>query len=130
MADSYVETVAGQLADLTLADQEASGDIAIVDTVAKVLGASSQTLEEAFLTAVRVRRAEARARALLADRKANGYAIAAPTSTAPMQGETEADDPVVEEPAETEQAREEKAKQDALDILKSRGLGGPRRVTR
>ena len=68
MADSYVETVAGELADLTLADAANSGDDNIVDTVAEILGASSQTLQEAFLTAVRVRRAEARARELLARR--------------------------------------------------------------
>ena len=55
--DPYLIRVAGELADLALADQAASGDINIVDTVAHVLGASSQTLEEAFLTAVRVRRA-------------------------------------------------------------------------
>ncbi|EBA11062.1 hypothetical protein [Roseobacter sp. CCS2] len=68
MADSYVQTVAGELADLTLADARMSGDDHIVDTIGEILGASSQTLQEAFLTAVRVRRAEARARELLTQR--------------------------------------------------------------
>ncbi|PJI92014.1 hypothetical protein BC777_0856 [Yoonia maricola] len=68
MADSYVERVAGELADLALADAAASGDQNIVDTIGEILGSSSQTLQEAFLTAVRVRRAEARARELLATR--------------------------------------------------------------
>jgi hypothetical protein len=68
MADSYVETVAGELADLTLADAASSGDDNIVEAISEILGASSQTLQEAFLTAVRVRRAEARARELLARR--------------------------------------------------------------
>ena len=75
MADSYLETVAGELADLTLADHAISGDDSIFDEVSKVLGASSQTLQEAFLTAVRVRRAEERARALLAERAANDYGL-------------------------------------------------------
>ncbi|MEJ8560761.1 hypothetical protein QTO30_05645 [Yoonia sp. GPGPB17] len=68
MADSYLERVAGELADLSLADAEATGDEKIVDTIGEILGSSSQTLQEAYLTAVRVRRAEARARELLAKR--------------------------------------------------------------
>jgi len=40
-----------------------------VQRIADMMGASSQTLEEVFLTAVRVRRAEKRARDLLAERK-------------------------------------------------------------
>ena len=90
MADSYVDKVAGELADLALADQAASGDIAIVDQIGEMLGASSQTLQETYLTAVRVRRAEARARALLAERAARGYAAAAkPKATAPQTPEAE-----------------------------------------
>lgn len=68
MAESYVDKVANELADLALADQERSGDVGIVDAIGDVLGASSQTLQETYLTAVRVRRAEARARAMLAER--------------------------------------------------------------
>ena len=68
MADSYLERVAGEIADLALADAAASGDEKIVDVISEILGSSSQTLQEAFLTAVRVRRAETRARELLAKR--------------------------------------------------------------
>jgi hypothetical protein len=68
MADSYLERVAGEIADLALQDAGVTGDENIVDTIGEILGSSSQTLQEAFLTAVRVRRAEARARKLLAER--------------------------------------------------------------
>ncbi len=86
MAESYLDQVADELADLALADQAASGDIAITETIGNLLGASSQTLQEAFLTAVRVRRAEARARALLAERKANNYQDGPAPEAAPLQG--------------------------------------------
>ncbi|WP_370642066.1 hypothetical protein [Yoonia sp. I 8.24] len=86
MADSYLDQVADELADLALADQAASGDIGITETIGNLLGASSQTLQEAFLTAVRVRRAEARARALLAEREANNYQDGPAPKAAPLQG--------------------------------------------
>jgi hypothetical protein len=70
MAEGYVERVAGELADLALADEQATKDEKIVNEIGEILGSSSQTLQEAFLTAVRVRRAEERARALLAERAA------------------------------------------------------------
>ena len=91
MADSYLDKVADELADLALADQAESGDIAITEVIGTLLGASSQTLQEAFLTAVRVRRAEERARALLAERKANNYKAAPPPKAAPLQGLSDAD---------------------------------------
>jgi len=65
-----LEVLADDLAREALAAAEVSGDTMIVDQVGEVLGASSQTLQEAYLTAVRVRRAEVRARALLAPFKA------------------------------------------------------------
>ena len=68
MADSYLERVAGELADMALADEERTGDEKIINEIAEVLGASSQTLQEAYLTAVRVRRAETRARDILIER--------------------------------------------------------------
>ncbi len=92
MADAYVDKVANELADLALADQARTGDIAIVDLVGEMLGASSQILQETYLTAVRVRRAEARARALLADRAARGTA-------APDEDDTTTADPVMQVPA-------------------------------
>ncbi|SFS09161.1 hypothetical protein [Yoonia litorea] len=115
MADSYLEQVAGELADLALADQEASGDIGIVETVAGVLGASSQTLEEAFLTAVRVRRAEARARKLLDERRANGYMDITPDEEG---ADDESDDAQAEETA------------DMQETLRLKGINAPRRITR
>ncbi len=70
MADSYIERVAGELADLALADEKVTQDEKIVPEIGEILGSSSQTLQEAFLTAIRVRRAETRARKLLAERAA------------------------------------------------------------
>ncbi|SEW07155.1 hypothetical protein SAMN04488515_0913 [Cognatiyoonia koreensis] len=64
---NYTEETANELADLALAEAEASGSPKIVDQIGELLGASSQSLQEAYLTAVRVRRAEARARELLAE---------------------------------------------------------------
>lgn len=64
---SYLDKTADELADLALAEESASGNEKIVDSIGEILGASSQTLQEAFLTAVRVRRAETRARKMLAD---------------------------------------------------------------
>ncbi len=91
MAESYLDKVADELADLALADQAASGDIAIVDQVGEILGASSQILQEAFMTAVRIRRAEARARDMLSSRKANGFKAAPKPKAAPLQGLSDED---------------------------------------
>ncbi len=70
MADEYVEKIAGELAELALADERRTEDEKIVNEISEIVGASSQTLQESYLTAVRVRRAERRARQLLADRAA------------------------------------------------------------
>jgi ABC-type molybdenum transport system ATPase subunit/photorepair protein PhrA len=59
--------VADKLAQEVLEVERETGDEGIVDEVKKTIGASSTTLEEAYMTAVRVRRAEARARALIED---------------------------------------------------------------
>ncbi len=63
----YTENTANELADKALAEADASGDEEIVKKVGEILGASSQSLQESYLTAIRVRRAERRARALLAE---------------------------------------------------------------
>ena len=63
----YVEDTANELADMALAEAAASGDEKIVDLIGEVVGASSQSLQEAYLTAIRVRRAETRAREILAN---------------------------------------------------------------
>ena len=60
-----VEDVADELALESLKIINATGDDAFVQRVADTIGGSSQTMEEAYLTAVRVRRAEQRARAVL-----------------------------------------------------------------
>lgn len=67
---ALLDDMADELAQLALADEARSKDETIVAQVAEILGSSSQTLQEGFLTAVRVRRAEERAKAVLAERLA------------------------------------------------------------
>ena len=62
-----VETLADALAIEALAAVEKTGDEKLTDRISDVIGASSPTLQEAFLTAVRIRRADRRARELLAE---------------------------------------------------------------
>ena len=59
------EDLADQLAQDAIKALELTGDENLIDDIAKLLGATSQTAEEAFMTAVRVRRANARAREML-----------------------------------------------------------------
>ena len=61
---ALTEDMADEIAQLALADEKRSGDETIIAQVAEILRASSQTLQEAFLTSDRVRRA----RELLATR--------------------------------------------------------------
>lgn len=70
MADDIMTLVADDLAQQALEIWEVTRDDDIFDQVTKIIGTSSQTLEEAFKTAVRVRRAEKRAREMLAEEKA------------------------------------------------------------
>lgn len=60
-----VEDLADELALDVIKAVEATGDEELINQIALVLGATSQTAEEAFLTAVRVRRANIKARAML-----------------------------------------------------------------
>ena len=122
MTQSYLQRVADELADLALADQAASGDVGIVDIIGDVLGASSQTLQESFLTSVRVRRAETRARELLTHRQANGYGDAPKPKPAPLQGVKEEPDP--------EPEIEEPIALPAPDQPAAPAGNSPRRVTR
>ncbi len=55
------DDIADKLAIEALQLEVATGDDQFVVKVSEILGASSQTTQEAFLTSVRVRRAEARA---------------------------------------------------------------------
>ncbi|MEM7073620.1 MAG: hypothetical protein AAGA28_06670 [Pseudomonadota bacterium] len=62
------EDLADELALSVIKYVDASGDSQIESDIVKVLGATSQTAEEAFLTSMRVRRANLAARALLVER--------------------------------------------------------------
>jgi uncharacterized SAM-dependent methyltransferase len=67
MADDIM-TMAAKLADDVIEIQDATGEDRLFVEVGDVIGAASQTLEEAFLTQVRIRLAERKARAFLKDR--------------------------------------------------------------
>lgn len=82
MADPTVTTMANKLAEECIAVQKEIGDDRLFMEVAQVMGASSQTLEEAFLTAVRTRMAEAQGRTFL-KQKLKDHRAAAPGSDAP-----------------------------------------------
>ncbi|MWD27808.1 hypothetical protein E0K89_010005 [Aquicoccus sp. SCR17] len=62
---SSLETLAARLAEDTMQAMESTGDDRLFVEVGNVLGTASQTLEEAFLTEIRVRMAEAKAREFL-----------------------------------------------------------------
>ena len=71
---SSLGTLAEKLAEDTLKVQDAVGEDRIYMEVAQVLGAASQSLEEAFLTEIRVRLAERKARDFLNTRLAQAKA--------------------------------------------------------
>ncbi|MCX7559815.1 hypothetical protein OS190_09570 [Sulfitobacter sp. F26204] len=66
MVDQVVTEMANKLAEECLAVQSEIGEDRLFMKVGEVLGASSQTLEEAFLTAVRTRMANDQGRKFLA----------------------------------------------------------------
>lgn len=74
-----LEDLADEMAREVMEITDATGDLDLEKEVSEILGTSSQTLQEAFLTAMRVRKAEKRARALLAQKRA---AIGAPSAGA------------------------------------------------
>jgi hypothetical protein len=59
------EDLADELAQAALKAVDITGDEQIIADLANMMGATSQTAEEAFLTAVRVRRANIKAREML-----------------------------------------------------------------
>lgn len=71
-----LERLAEKLADDTLKVQDATGQDRLFMEVSSVLAASSQTLEEAFLTEIRVRLAERIARQFLNKKVAEAQAAA------------------------------------------------------
>ncbi|MCL6282155.1 hypothetical protein M3P21_01315 [Ruegeria sp. 2012CJ41-6] len=62
---STLETLAAKLAEDTVNIMDETGEDRLFVEIGTVLGAASQTLEEAFLTEVRVRLAEQKARQFL-----------------------------------------------------------------
>lgn len=62
------EDLADDLAQQVIKYVDASGDEQVINDIVKLLGATSQTAEEAFLTSMRVRRANIKARAMLLER--------------------------------------------------------------
>ena len=68
MSDQWTLDMANKLAEECLKVQEKTGEDRLFMEVGEALGASSQTLEEAFLTAIRTRMAELKGRAFLASK--------------------------------------------------------------
>ncbi|MEL7012069.1 MAG: hypothetical protein AAFO72_02190 [Pseudomonadota bacterium] len=62
------EDLADDLALKVIQYVDASGDEQVINQIVALLGATSQTAEEAFLTSMRVRRANMKARELLAEK--------------------------------------------------------------
>lgn len=69
---SIVEDLADALARNTIAAAEQLGDEELIAEVSKVIGAASAITQEAFMTAIRVRLSERRARKYLEMRLAKG----------------------------------------------------------
>jgi len=65
MSDPVILEMANKLAEECLAVQGETGEDRLFMEVANVIGASSQTLEEAFLTAIRTRMANDKGRAFM-----------------------------------------------------------------
>jgi hypothetical protein len=63
---SILDTIADGLARDALAREEELNDLTVIDRIAKHIGTASPTVEEAFKTAIRMRRAELRAQRLMA----------------------------------------------------------------
>ncbi|HBS50568.1 MAG TPA: hypothetical protein DEA05_11035 [Rhodobacteraceae bacterium] len=75
-----IERLASALADDVMSAMDETGDDRLFVEVGKVLAAASQTLEEAFLTEIRVRLAERSARRFLERRLAAHQADKAGTN--------------------------------------------------
>lgn len=67
---STLETLAAELAEETLAAMKATGNDRLFIEVGELIGTSSQSLEEAYLTEVRLRLAGQKVRAFLATKVA------------------------------------------------------------
>lgn len=67
---TYLEKIADDLAQMVLANAKNLDDNTAIDLMSSAIAASSATLQETFLTAIRIRRAEIRAIAVLDKYKA------------------------------------------------------------
>ena len=65
---AFLDTVAERIATETFEQAEALGDPDLIEQVSRTIGELSPTLQEAYNTAIRYLRAEARAKALLKSR--------------------------------------------------------------
>lgn len=92
---SSLGQIAAELADQTMPIMDATGNDRLYYEVAKVLGASSQTLEEAYLTEIRVRLAGNKARDFLKDKALSAGLSLATTPTAPQPTAPKPVDPAI-----------------------------------
>ena len=79
-----IDTLAAKLAEDTMAAMDKTGQDRLYVEVGEVLAASSQSLEEAFLTEIRVRLAERTARKFLIKKLAASQKQAADTAKIPQ----------------------------------------------
>jgi len=77
---SVTEDLADALARDVLEAVEKLGDDTLIEEIAKTLGTSSSVTQDAFMTAIRVRTAEARARKLLRTKLEKALAAREPAS--------------------------------------------------
>jgi len=92
---SSLEKIAAELAEQTMPLMEATGDDRLYYEVAKVLGASSQTLEEAYLTEIRVRLAGNKARDFLKSKAISAGLPPTPTTQPPQAAPAKPVDPAI-----------------------------------
>jgi hypothetical protein len=78
---SITEDLADALARDVLEAVEKLGDDTLIEEIAKTLGTSSSVTQDAFMTAIRARTAEARARKLLRARLQKAVADRKPVSS-------------------------------------------------
>jgi hypothetical protein len=78
---SITEDLADALARDVLEAVEKLGDDTLIEEIAKTLGTSSSVTQDAFMTAIRARTAEARARKLLRARLQKAVADPKPVSS-------------------------------------------------
>lgn len=76
-----IESLASKLAEDTMKVMDQTGEERLYVEVGKVLAASSQSLEEAYLTEIRVRLSERQARRFLVQRMNELKAAQAPKSS-------------------------------------------------